>query len=129
MRTGATSIKTSRILRFNHFSFIFLAEQICSVAESLCKGLNLDIKSLVGGRTKRLMMNPTYQGVDLLVASFGAFSKLVSTGVYKINQVRHIVLDEADSLLDDSFIEKVSHLMTKIKVLYYFFTLCKLIKL
>lgn len=78
--------------------------------------MNLDIKSLVGGRTKQLMLNPSYQGVDLLVASFGAFSKLVSTGVYKINQVRHVVLDEADSLLDDSFIEKVSHLMSKVKV-------------
>jgi superfamily II DNA/RNA helicase len=49
------------------------------------------------------MLNPEYREVDLLFASFGAISKLTTTGLYDTSRVQHIILDEADTLLDDSF--------------------------
>lgn len=49
------------------------------------------------------MLNPEYQEVDLLFASFGAMSKLTTAGLYDISRVQHLILDEADTLLDDSF--------------------------
>ena len=39
-------------------------------------------KVLTGGHTKFKMMNPSFEEVDLLVASLGALSKLTTTGKY-----------------------------------------------
>ncbi|XP_049868379.1 probable ATP-dependent RNA helicase DDX28 [Pectinophora gossypiella] len=90
-----------------------LAEQISDVAENIAQYLNLNVTTLVGGRTKRKMLNPPIEYCDMLVTTLGAYSKLVTTGIYKINNVHHVVLDEADTLLDDSFIDKLSFLLRK----------------
>lgn len=37
-------------------------------------------------------------------------------GVWKTDYMRHVVMDEADTLLDDSFSEKVLHFISKIPV-------------
>lgn len=74
------------------------------------------------------------------MATIGAISKLVTTGIYRIDQVRHVVLDEADTLLgkpykiivdicinnyifllinvylDDSFTDKLCHFLKKFQV-------------
>lgn len=62
------------------------------------------------------MLNPPIEYCDILVTTLGAYSKLVTTGIYKIHNVHHLVLDEADTLLDDSFSDKVAHLMKKFSV-------------
>ncbi|XP_001356737.3 probable ATP-dependent RNA helicase DDX28 [Drosophila pseudoobscura] len=90
-----------------------LATQIAQVAENLCKGTDLKVKALLGGSTKQLMMNPEFQEVDVLVATLGALSKLVTTGIYRMEQVRHVVLDEADTLLDDSFTDKLTYFLRR----------------
>ncbi|KAJ0175834.1 hypothetical protein K1T71_008993 [Dendrolimus kikuchii] len=95
-----------------------LASQIGDVAQSIAQSLNLNVTTLIGGNTKQKMVNPPIEYSDLLVATMGAFSKLVTTGIYKIHNVHHIVLDEADTLLDDSFSEKLVHLMQKFQIHY-----------
>ncbi|XP_063240676.1 probable ATP-dependent RNA helicase DDX28 isoform X2 [Bacillus rossius redtenbacheri] len=90
-----------------------LAAQIGELANNFSRSLLFASKYLVGGRTKRKMMNPSFEKVDLLVASLGALSKLTSAGVYNMKRVRHIVLDEADTLLDDSFNEKLRHFLRR----------------
>ncbi|CAB3235204.1 unnamed protein product [Arctia plantaginis] len=93
-----------------------LATQVGEVAQNIAQHLNLNVTTLVGGRTKRKMLNPPIEYCDLLVTTLGAYSKLVTTGIFKINNVHHVVLDEADTLLDDSFVEKLSHLMKKFAI-------------
>ncbi|BFF96178.1 probable ATP-dependent RNA helicase DDX28 [Drosophila madeirensis] len=90
-----------------------LATQIAQVAEKLSQGTDLKVKTLLGGSTKQLMMNPEFQEVDVLVATLGALSKLVTTGIYRMEQVRHVVLDEADTLLDDSFTDKLTYFLRR----------------
>ncbi|KAJ8890908.1 hypothetical protein PR048_010417 [Dryococelus australis] len=90
-----------------------LALQIGEIASNFSRSLLFSSKVVVGGRTKRKIMNPLFEEVDLLVASLGALSKLTSTGVYKMKNVRHIVLDEADTLLDDSFNEKLCRFLRR----------------
>jgi hypothetical protein len=46
------------------------------------KKLMFTTKVLTGGHTKFKMMNPSFEEVDLLVASLGALSKLTTTGKY-----------------------------------------------
>lgn len=82
----------------------------------LCEGLSLNSELVTGGHTKREMKNATYKDIDVIVASFGGFSKFVSNHIYKIDELNYIVLDEADTLLDDSFNEKLVHFLEKIKV-------------
>lgn len=93
-----------------------LATQIGNVAEELVEGTNLKVKVVLGGRTKQKMLNPSFDDIDILVGSMGAISKLTTSGIYRMDQVRHVVLDEADTLLDDSFTEKLSYFLQRFPV-------------
>lgn len=95
-----------------------LATQIGGVIERLSRNLNIKVKTILGGNTKQLMLNPDFEDIDILVASVGALSKLVTTGIYRMDYVRHVVLDEADTLLDDSFSDKLVHFLKRFPVSY-----------
>lgn len=84
-----------------------LADQIGRFAEDLSSGLGLNVKVVTGGNTKSQMMQPRFEDIDILVGSIGAVSKLTTTGIYRMSDVKHVVLDEADTLLDDGFNEKL----------------------
>ncbi|XP_059055446.1 probable ATP-dependent RNA helicase DDX28 [Achroia grisella] len=95
-----------------------LANQISEVAQSIAQELNISVTSLIGGRTKQKMLDPPIEYCDMLITTLGAYSKLVTTGIYKVHNVHHVVLDEADTLLDDTFIGKVSNLLKKFSIQY-----------
>lgn len=90
-----------------------LAQQIAKFAEELSDGLGVGVKVITGGSTKKKVMNPEFEDIDILVGSIGAISKLTTTGIYRMNHVRHVVLDEADTLLDDSFNEKLEYFVRR----------------
>jgi ATP-dependent RNA helicase DDX28 len=93
-----------------------LASQIAQVAEEISENLHINVQCILGGRTKLKITNPSFNDVDLLIGSFGAVSKLVTTGIYRMDQTRHVVLDEADTMLDDSFNDKLTHFLSKFPV-------------
>ncbi|XP_022123933.2 probable ATP-dependent RNA helicase DDX28 [Pieris rapae] len=95
-----------------------LAAQLGEIAQNISEHLNINVSTLVGGKTKKKIIDPPIEYTDLMIASLGAFSKLVTTGIIKIHNVHHVVLDEADTLLDDSFIEKLVALMKKFRIHY-----------
>lgn len=90
-----------------------LAHQIGRMAEDLVDGLDINVKVMTGGSTKSKMVNPNFDDVDILVGSIGIISKLTTTGIYRMDQVSHVVLDESDTLLDDSFNHKISYFLRK----------------
>ncbi|XP_059618883.1 probable ATP-dependent RNA helicase DDX28 [Phlebotomus argentipes] len=90
-----------------------LALQIGEVAEKLCEPHNLKVKTLVGGNTKQKMMNPTFEDIDILVGTLGVINKLTATKIYRMGAVREVVLDEADTLLDDSFSDRLSYFLQR----------------
>ncbi|XP_044747775.1 probable ATP-dependent RNA helicase DDX28 [Coccinella septempunctata] len=91
-----------------------LAYQVGEMAKILSKPLDLKVKILTGGRTKKYMMNPEFEKIDVMVATPGAIGKLSTVGIYKLQNVQHTVLDEADTLTDDSFDERVSGILRKV---------------
>lgn len=93
-----------------------LAEQIGQVAQHLCSDLDVNVETIIGGSTKQKMMNPIMKPVDILVASIGVASKLITTKIYRTHQIRHVVLDEADTMLDASFLPQLSYLLKKFPV-------------
>lgn len=92
-----------------------LADQIARFAEDLCDGLGVNVKVITGGKTKRKILNPEFEDVDILVGSIGAMSKLTTFSIYRTNAVKHVVLDEADTLLDDSFNEKLCYFLQRFR--------------
>lgn len=90
-----------------------LADQIGKFAEELTEGLNMNVKVVTGGNTKEKMLHPSFEDIDILVGSIGAISKLTTTGIYRMNEMEHVVLDEADTLLDDSFNEKLVYFLRR----------------
>nr|CAD7440677.1 unnamed protein product [Timema bartmani] len=92
-----------------------LATQIGEVASHFTNAISFTSKVITGGRTKRTMMNPSFEKIDLLIATLGTLSKLTVTGIYNMSRVRHVILDEADTLLDDSFNEKLCHFLRRFK--------------
>lgn len=90
-----------------------LAEQIGRMAEELCDDLGINVKVTVGGKTKKKMMNPEFEDMDILVGSIGAISKLTATGIYRMDNIKFVVLDESDTLLDESFHYKMSYYLRR----------------
>lgn len=91
-----------------------LCEQISTVGDSLMANLPIKSQCITGGRLKRTMLNADYQEVDILFATFGAISKLTTNRIFRLDQLKHLVLDEADTLLDDSFNEKLVYFLRKL---------------
>jgi hypothetical protein len=59
------------------------------VAQKFSRKLMFTTKVLTGGHTKFKMMNPSFEEIDLLVASLGALSKLTTTGKYTVVYVEY----------------------------------------
>ncbi|XP_068908021.1 probable ATP-dependent RNA helicase DDX28 [Tenebrio molitor] len=91
-----------------------LAYQVGEMAETLAEAVDLKVKVIVGGRTKRIMMNPEFDQIHILVGTPGALGKLSTVGVYRLNHVLYTVFDEADTLVDDSFVDRIGSLYKKV---------------
>lgn len=62
------------------------------------------------------MLDPPVGEIDIIIASFGVISKLTTTKIYKLDMVRHIVLDEADALFDETFEDKLQVFLRRVPV-------------
>lgn len=93
-----------------------LAEQITAVVNKFEAALNINSHVIIGGNTKRMMMDPDFGDCDLLIATLGAISKLTTTGIYRMSNCLYLCMDEADTLLDDSFIEKLQYFLKHFRV-------------
>ncbi|XP_033231116.1 probable ATP-dependent RNA helicase DDX28 [Belonocnema kinseyi] len=91
-----------------------LAIQIGKEANKLTRNLNVRTKVVVGGGIRKKVNNPSVSDVDIIVATLGGLSKLTTLGIYNMNFVRHVILDEADSLFDETFYDKLRHFLRKI---------------
>lgn len=73
-----------------------------------------NIKSLVifGGVSQNPQTKALKQGVDILIATPGRMLDLYNQKFLKLNDVKHFVLDEADSMLDMGMIHDVKRIMS-----------------
>lgn len=73
-----------------------------------------NIKSLVifGGVSQNAQTKALKQGVDILIATPGRMIDLYNQKFLKLNDVKHFVLDEADSMLDMGMIHDVKRIMS-----------------
>ncbi|XP_048402842.2 probable ATP-dependent RNA helicase DDX28 [Stegostoma tigrinum] len=83
-----------------------LAEQLQRVARTLAADLKLNVWAVGGGRGMgKLKLSLSRGPIDLLVSTPGALWKALRRDLVTLGDLSHLVLDEADTLFDESFVD------------------------
>ncbi|XP_066438779.1 probable ATP-dependent RNA helicase DDX28 [Eleutherodactylus coqui] len=78
--------------------------QVTSVAKRLCAKLDLSVQFVGGGRGRKAIEKPFCgDPLDVLTATPGALLKALKWGKVSLSNLHYVVLDEADTLFDDTF--------------------------
>jgi len=92
-----------------------LAQQIDLQVEALSYFTNISSLTVYGGgdgiayeQQKRSMRD----GVDIIIATPGRLISHLSSGVLKLDQLQHLVLDEADRMLDMGFYDDIMRIVS-----------------
>lgn len=91
-----------------------LCEQIGGVFSELCRGTRVRPFALFGGVEQDQQVQKLEKGLDILVATPGRMFDLIKQGFLLLDQVRMLVLDEADRMLDLGFIEDIRAVKRKL---------------
>ncbi|WP_219223892.1 DEAD/DEAH box helicase [Pedobacter antarcticus] len=92
-----------------------LAQQIDLQVEALSYFTNISSITVYGGgdgiayeQQKRSMR----EGVDIIIATPGRLISHLSSGVLKLDQLQHLILDEADRMLDMGFYDDIMRIVS-----------------
>jgi ATP-dependent RNA helicase RhlE len=89
-----------------------LARQVYESFESYGKYLPLKTALLYGGANMTSQANRLKRGVDIVVATSGRLLEHVQQKNIRVDAVRYLVLDEADTILDMGFVHEVTKLLS-----------------
>lgn len=81
-----------------------LGEQVCKVFKGLTHDTRLRVRSVLGGTKKQIARQNVSGKFEVLVATPGRLVQFLDTRELLLDDVRVLVLDEADQLLDPSFL-------------------------
>lgn len=84
-----------------------LTIQIAEHTKQLAKYTDLRILPIYGGVGPKVQIETIKQGVDILVATPGRFMELYLKGELPTKQIKTLVLDEADRMMDMGFIPQL----------------------
>ena len=88
-----------------------LALQIHEELKRIGKYTNLSIVSVFGGSDIERQIRDLKKGADIVVGTPGRVQDLMRRKVLKINQINHMVLDEADEMLNMGFVEDIENIL------------------
>ena len=88
-----------------------LALQIAEDARAYARHLPIRSAVLFGGVNQRSQVDALRRGADVVVATPGRLLDLLEQGHLVLNQVSHLVLDEADRMLDMGFLPDVRRII------------------
>ncbi|MCQ3938269.1 MAG: RNA helicase [Chloroflexi bacterium] len=84
-----------------------LALQVADSMNEYGKYLNVRVLAVYGGQPYGPQINSLKRGVDIVVGTPGRLNDLLERNVLVLGEVRTVVLDEADEMLNMGFIEDV----------------------
>ncbi|MEM8894216.1 MAG: DEAD/DEAH box helicase [Bacteroidota bacterium] len=93
-----------------------LASQIESAASQLAKYTDLRVVSLLGGASIKLQREALENGADLLIATPGRFMDLYREERFGVKQIKTLILDEADKMMDMGFMPQLRRLLEVLPV-------------
>jgi ATP-dependent RNA helicase RhlE len=88
-----------------------LAIQLASHARMIAKYTDLRIVELYGGVGPKTQIELIANGVDILVATPGRFMELYLRGDLPVKQIKTLVLDEADRIMDMGFMPQIRKIL------------------
>ncbi len=91
-----------------------LAMQIGDEFRAYGKQLKLYHTVIFGGVGQRPQVTALIRGVDIVIATPGRLLDLVAQGHLKLGSVEHLVLDEADRMLDMGFVRDIRKIVAEL---------------
>jgi ATP-dependent RNA helicase RhlE len=91
-----------------------LVVQVLEVAALLTKYLSFDSIGIYGGVNINNQVKELTQGCDMVVATPGRFIDLVASGTLKVKNIKKLVIDEFDMMLDLGFRPQLQDIFEKI---------------
>jgi ATP-dependent RNA helicase DeaD len=88
-----------------------LALQITSEFKKFGKYTGIRTATIYGGQGMGTQLAALAKGVEIIVATPGRLIDHVKRGSIKLNDISHVVLDEADTMLDMGFIEDIQFIL------------------
>ena len=88
-----------------------LAIQITGEIKKFGKHTKLKTATVYGGQGMGLQLDALKQGIEIIVATPGRLIDHLKRGSIELNKITHIVLDEADTMLDMGFIDDIQFIL------------------
>ena len=92
----------------------FLQTLFAQVASDFFDICDLSCTTVYGGVGFDTQMNDLRRGVDIVIGTPGRVMDLLEKGVLNFQQIRNVVLDEADEMLNIGFAEDVEEILKQI---------------
>ena len=120
-KTGAfgISIIEKTIPQANHVQSIILtptrelAIQVTEELNSFSLNQKIRISSIYGGQPIERQVNRLARGVDIVVGTPGRILDHLKRATLDISKVDHVILDEADEMLNMGFVEDIEVILSK----------------
>lgn len=88
-----------------------LAVQITEEIRKFAKYTGIRTATMYGGQGMGLQLDALKRGVEIVVATPGRLIDHLKRGSIKLNDVKYVVLDEADTMLDMGFIDDIEFVL------------------
>ena len=90
-----------------------LGEQVSRVFKSLTHDTRLRVRTVLGGSPKKVAKRNVSGNFEVLVATPGRLTQLMESGDVRLDDVRMLVFDEADQMLDHGFLPVASRIVSR----------------
>ncbi|HEX9017945.1 MAG TPA: DEAD/DEAH box helicase, partial [Anaerolineaceae bacterium] len=91
-----------------------LAIQVAEATGRMAQNTRLRVLPVYGGQAYSIQIRQLKRGVDVVVGTPGRLLDLIRQGMLDLSQVRYLVLDEADEMLEMGFIEDVESILAQV---------------
>lgn len=92
-----------------------LVIQMVEMIESFAKYVNMRVLGVYGGTNINVQKQAVVEGCDILVATPGRLFDLAVTQVLKLKEIKKLVIDEVDVMLDLGFLHQLSSIFDLLK--------------
>ena len=88
-----------------------LAMQISTEIKKFAKYTGIKTATVYGGQGMGIQLDALHRGVEIIVATPGRLIDHLKRGSIELGNVQHVVLDEADTMLDMGFIDDIQFIL------------------
>ncbi|HSV86401.1 MAG TPA: DEAD/DEAH box helicase [Levilinea sp.] len=91
-----------------------LAIQVSEAARRMASGSPVNVLPVYGGQSYEIQIRQLKRGMDIVVGTPGRLLDLIQKNILDLSEVRYLVLDEADEMLEMGFIDDVETIMAQV---------------